>query len=43
MVQVEWRWPSGRKGRKACPQRDALSFMLGLRERGATNVRTVAH
>lgn len=41
MVQVEWRWPSGRRAYKRVPRCEVVSFMLGLSERGAKKVRTL--
>lgn len=42
MVQIEWRWPSGKRAYKRVAKREALAFMLALSDRGATSVRTVA-
>lgn len=42
MVQIEWRWPSGKRAHKRIARRESLAFMLALSERGATKIRTVA-
>lgn len=42
MVQIEWRWPSGKRAHKRVWRRESLAFMLALAAKGATRIRTVA-